>query len=123
MIIELPKDINGVVEVMEAAKNAIFAHCGYKQDWVVFPLDDQRDAYWCVEPSERGEVRWAEAPETLVDEEAGKYYNGAVYTQRFLKKWVFRGAELTLAVVDTQCDGNKLLMIFNNAKEQPWPTT
>lgn len=121
MIIELPKDINGVVEVMEAAKNAIFVHCGYKQDWVVFPLDDQRDAYWWVEPDERGEVRWAESAAKLFDDKAGDYYNGNIYTQRFLKKWVFRGKKLTLAVVDTHCDGNRLLMIFDNARELKRP--
>lgn len=44
-------------------------------------------------------------------------YECQIYTQRFLPKWVYRADELTMICVDTQTDGNKFLMIFDNAKE------
>jgi hypothetical protein len=44
-------------------------------------------------------------------------YHGPIYTQRFLPRWIYRGEECTMISVDTQCDGNKYLMIFSNEKE------
>jgi hypothetical protein len=44
-------------------------------------------------------------------------YAAEIYTQRFLPKWVYRGAEYTMVCVDTRTDGNKFLMVFDNKKE------
>ena len=51
------------------------------------------------------------------DREAGEYYSASIYTQRFLRKWVYRGKDFTLVCMDTHTDGNKFLGVFDNSKE------
>jgi hypothetical protein len=55
------------------------------------------------------------------DDEYGAYgdvlYEHTIYTQRHLPRWVYRGKELTLVVVDTGTDCNQLLQIFRNKNE------
>lgn len=100
-----------------ALREQIFAYFGYVEDWVVIPLDDQRARFWRIEGGEGhgGEVMYADTLEQLDSD--GDYYSGSIYTQRFLPKWVYRGAEFTMIAVDTHTDGNKFLMVFDNAKE------
>lgn len=97
----------------------IFDYFGYKEDWKVIPLDDRTDQYWMVILDERGGGSYCHHEEPLTKEsvEAGVIYGGSIYTQRFLPKWVYRGAEYTMVCADTHTDGNKFLMIFDNTKE------
>jgi len=109
------------------ARAAIFTHVGYVEDWCVLPIDDSRDQFWAIDEHEREWVKFSPKREAIAywiaghDDEYGPYgnecYENAIYTQRHLKKWVYRGAELTLVVVDTQTDGNKFLQIFRNTNE------
>jgi hypothetical protein len=48
----------------------------------------------------------------------GKYYENVVYTQRFLRKWVYESDDYTMIVVDTMTDGNKFLKVFDNEKRR-----
>lgn len=119
-----------VDEVMDRfleARKELFAHVGYVEDWCVFPVDDSRDQFWTVDKTEREWVKFSPKREALLywleehDDEYGDYakvlYQNAIYTQRFLPKWVYRGAELTMIVVDTQTDGNKFVQFFRNDHE------
>ncbi len=108
--------INAKIEVYEEARQAIFDHVGYVEDWVVIPLDDQRRRFWRLDGENRGSVHYADSKEELINEE-GNYYTAEIYTQRHLPKWVYRGKEITLVCADTHCDGNKFLFIFDNEKE------
>lgn len=96
----------------------IFEYFGYKEDWRILPLDDAREFFWKLDGEGPGVVKHAFTEEELADED-GDYYENDIYTQRHLPKWVYRGAEFTLIVVDTNTDGNKLLQIFANANERP----
>lgn len=100
----------------------IYDYFGYEEDWVVIPLDDCTNRYWSLIQNQYGggHVFWGDAGKCLTLEDITKgesIYSGVIYTQRFLPKWVFRGAEYTMVSVDTQCDGNKLLMVFDNNLE------
>jgi len=99
-------------------KKKIFEYFGYVEDWVCIPIDDSRSQYWslCEEKDGSGEVLFHEDKETVIDKD-GDHYSNEIYTQRFLPKWVYRGEEYTMIVVDTRTDGNKFLQIFDNAKE------
>jgi len=91
---------------------------GYVEDWVKIPLEDSREYCWAINgDDERGAVIFADSEEQLRDEEAGDYYANEIYTQRFLSKYVYRTEEYTMICVDTHCDGNKFLQIFDNEKE------
>jgi hypothetical protein len=104
------------IEAYEEARQAIFDHVGYVEDWVVIPLDDQRTRFWRVKSERSGQVEYADSVEELKREE-GNCYSATIYTQRHLPKWVYRGEEITLVCADTHCVGNKFLFIFDNKKE------
>ena len=93
----------------------IYDYFGYVEDWVVIPLDDCTSYFWELGEDE---VRYSEEVEKLEDWEAGQYYAAEIYRQRFLPKWVYRVEDYTMVCADTHVDGNKFLMVFDNAKEQ-----
>ena len=100
----------------------IHKYFGYKEDWVKIPFDDCTGKYWAVIQGSTGggSVFWLEdgvSPSREVIESGHQMFGGIIYTQRFLPKWVYRADEHTMVCVDTQCDGNKFLMIFDNDKE------
>lgn len=96
----------------------VFDYFGYKEDWVAIPLSDETRMSWFIEEDGNGggQVFYHEKF-TLDDATGGAFYGGSIYTQRFLPKWVYRGKDYTMVSVDTHTDGNKFLMVFDNAKE------
>jgi hypothetical protein len=124
----MPKvQINDVVDSFLAARRAIFKHVGYVENWRVLPIDDSRDQFWAVDRHEHEWVKFSPSREALAywlaehDDMYGPYedvlYENAIYTQRHLAQWVYRGTELTLVIADTQTDGNQVLQIFCNKNE------
>jgi len=98
----------------------IHKYFGYKEDWVCIPMDNRMGDYWMViGEGADGRGRYVYSPEPFTEEiiEGGNVYSGMIYTQRFLKQWVYRGEELTMVCANTQTDGNKFLMLFENDKE------
>ena len=80
-------------------------------------MSDETEYFWSLSGDGHGDsVRYADSPEQLADEDAGDYYSAEIYTQCFLPKWVYRGADFTMISADTNVDGNKFLMIFDNEK-------
>jgi hypothetical protein len=96
----------------------IFNYFGYVENWRAIPLEDSREYFWKLDGEGPGTVKFADTEEELEDEEAAKYCEEEIYTQRRLPKWVYRGAEFTMVAVDTHVDGNKFLRIFTNANER-----
>lgn len=96
----------------------LYEYFGYEENWRVFPIDDATAYYWRLEGEGPGTVYFADTVEDLEDkDDRGNYYSSEIYTQRHLEKWVYRGKDYTMIVVDTQTDGNKFLSIFDNSKE------
>lgn len=106
--------INVYFEIAEE----IHKYFGYKEDYVCIPMDNRMDDHWMV-IGEGVDGRYVYSPEPFTKEsiEAGNVFSGLIYTQRFLKKWVYRAKEMTLLCANTQTDGNKFLMLFDNDKE------
>lgn len=104
----------------QAARKALFAYFGYVEDWRILPLEDCTKYYWQLHGGEAhgGVVEYADLKVELTDSGTGDYYQNDIYTNRFLPKWVYRGPEYTMIVVDTHTDGNKLLQVFTNDKEK-----
>jgi len=117
--------IHETIDEFFELREAIFKHVGYVEDWRVLPLADEREMYWSVDADERVFVKFAPRREALAywlkHDDWGPYgnelYDNEIYTQRHLPKWVYRGAKVTLVVVDTHTDGNKLLQLFRNDRE------
>jgi hypothetical protein len=100
----------------------LFDYFGYVENWKVIPVNDATLYYWKLSGESFGnkgysdEVLFADTLEELESQD-GNFYSNEIYTQRFLPKWVYRGADYTMVVVDTHTDGNKFLQIFDNSKE------
>jgi hypothetical protein len=106
-----------LLNIYTDARQQLFDYFGYVEDWVVIPVDDATMYHWHLTGEGYGdEVQFAETVEEF-ESESGNYYVNEIYTQRHLPKWVYRGAEYTMVVVDTHTDGNKFLQIFDNTKE------
>jgi len=94
----------------------IYEYFGYKEDWVVIPLDDATGYYWAIVGGEQGGVvRYSEQKESSLKVDGT--YEDDIYTQRFLPKWVYRGKDFTMVCCDPHVDGNHFLRVFDNLKE------
>ena len=96
----------------------LYDYFGYEENWVVIPVNNCTGYYWSLSGEGYGDsVYFAQYMEDFAD---GEYYSDGIYTQRFLPKWVYRGKDYTMVVVDTHTDGNKFLQIFDNSLEVPY---
>ncbi|AUR89231.1 hypothetical protein NVP1121O_203 [Vibrio phage 1.121.O._10N.286.46.C4] len=99
----------------EKMKKEIFEYFGYVEDWRILPLVFDTDMYWAVDDVS---VVFSEDLSNLIEEDlVGNHYENTIYKQRHLPKWVYRGEEYTMIVVDTPSDGNQCLQVFSNSKE------
>lgn len=103
----------------------VHEYFGYVEDWVNIPMDDHREMYWILHEDKNddgetygGSIHYYNEPLEDGYDNDGDYYSAMIYTQRFLPKWIYRAEKYTMVCMDTQCDGNKFLGIFDNEKEQ-----
>lgn len=101
-----------IIDSFFHAKQAIYDHVGFKEDYVFYPIDDCREMYWALD---NGSIKHAETMEKFNSD--GDYYLDDVYTQRFYKQWVYRGEKYTMIFCDPHVDGMKYFCIFDNEKE------
>ncbi len=123
----MSEDIAEIVDQYQILEARIFEHCGYKHDWRVFPMVDDREHYWHVDPAEREEIKFSPRREALEywlgdhDDEYGEHgdhlYSSRIYTYRHFKKYVYRGPTYTLVLAEPGSDMNLWLMLLDNAKE------
>ena len=100
--------------------NQIHEHFGYVEDWKVIPMSNETEYYWMIIDNEDGRGICVRSDEPFTEDSikgGNRIYSGSIYTQRFLNKYVYRSEDYTMAAIDTQTDGNKFLMIFDNEKE------
>lgn len=107
---------NDLMKNFNAAKQAIYDHVGFKEDWTVYAIDDRTEMFWAVDFKGKS-VRYASAPKQLSSPDQD-YYEDEIYTQRFYSQWIYRGKDLTMIFVDTHTDGNKFFAFFDNTKEE-----
>jgi len=98
-------------------REQVFAYFEYVEDWRILPIADYRECFWKLDGEGPGTVKFAETEAELATED-GQYFENEIYTQRHLPKWVYRGADYTMVVVDTHTDGNQFLQVFANANER-----
>lgn len=108
-----------LIKEFNVAKQAIYDHVGFEEDWVVYPLDDCTREFWDTD----GEVlRYADSLDEF-EREAGNYYEEEVYKQRYYGKWVYEGESFTMIFANPGVDGMKWLRLFDNAKRIKEPET
>lgn len=99
----------------QAALQELYDHVGFEEDWVIYPIDDNTDKFWATDGHQ---VFYADSEEELKSQD-GNYYEDDVYKQRFYKKWIYRGKEMTMIFCHPHVDGMKWFRLFDNAKERP----
>ena len=93
---------------------------GYRHDWRVFPIVDNRGFYWMLDDSET-KIRFFRR-KTAIQQDLykGDYYDSDVYTYRHLKSYVYTIDSYTMILERTNCDGNIWLSIWDNKKRIEW---
>ena len=115
-----------LIDDYEKAKQAIYDHVGFTEDWVVFPLDDATYMFWLTfsdnvwyakTEAELKKGMYQELVELPGEgEAAAEIYSDWIYTQRHYPKHVYEGDELTMIFCDPQTDNCKWFRLFDNAK-------
>jgi hypothetical protein len=104
-----------------SARDALYAHCGFKEDWITFPIEaGNLESFWMVPNEElpNSPVRWAKDEKTLLDPNSEEYYSADLVKHRFFNgKSVFRGEDLTLVIGEPHVDGMRWLYVFDSHKE------
>lgn len=101
------------LDAYNEALEEIYNYFGFKEDWAVFPIDDNREMFWRI--INEHTVRFSKTKE-LLDDEEGDVYENEILHHRFYPKAIYEGPEYTMIMVDTHTDGNKFLQIFDNSK-------
>lgn len=99
-----------LVENYNKALKELYEHVGFKEDWVVCPIDDCTDKYWNVVGDT---VKYANSEDEFVNE-AGEYFEDELYKQRFYSKWIYEGEKLTMIFCNPHVDGVRWFRIFDN---------
>lgn len=104
--------MNKIIQNYELAKQALYDHVGFVEDWVVYAIDDKTSMFWQIVGNE---VKYSESKDNLQNEE-GDYYADEIYKQRFYSNHVYEGTEVTLIFCDPHTDGCKWFRVFDNSK-------
>jgi len=107
--------LNGFFNLRREIKD----YFGYKDDWEMLPIDDERDMNWMLVEGKTPFVIYSEkpiTPETMFED--GCCF-GPVCGFLTTHRTAYRCEDLVAIPVDTQNDGNKFLMIFTTSKEVP----
>lgn len=115
--------IDDEVDKYFEARQKIFEHVKYHERWRDFPLEDSRNSYWAIadntvkfSPDHKALVYWLTHDDHDYGEYADKLFENVI-SDHAGESGVYRGAELTAIVADTQTDGNVFLQIFRNTHE------
>lgn len=101
-----------LIENYNKALQDLYDHVGFKEDWVVYPIDDCSESYWDIIGDN---VRWAPTIELFNSD--GDYYQDDIYKQRFYSKWIYEGQDYTMIFCDPHVDGMKWFRVFDNNKK------
>lgn len=121
------RTIDEIIDDLFDARQKIFKHVGYTEQWRDMPFEDSRDEFWAITDND-SVVKYSSEREALTywleahDDEYGPYgdklYSNEIYASRHdAKSGIHRGAELTMLCVDTNTDGNKFFQLFRNDHE------
>lgn len=90
-------------------ENEIYEYFGFVQQWTIFPLSDETAHYWFVD---NDKCYYNLEPFSEENIEDGRHSSGVV-----MKKGILAKDDYTMIAIDTLCDGNRYLGIFDNEKQ------
>jgi hypothetical protein len=101
---------NDVVSAFIKARDALYEHFGFEEDWVMYPLNfEALNDLWCIRDDE---IHWWRK------ENKDDYYSADIFRHRFYPKGsIFRGSEFTMIFGHPHVDGMTWAYIFKNKNE------
>ena len=93
---------------------------GYKEDWEVLPLSDERDMYWMLVEGKSPFVVYSTEPLTVDAINDIGICIQFVYGCHRTRRTAYRRDDLVAVPLGPDIDGNRFLMIFDAAKEAPF---
>jgi hypothetical protein len=126
--------MNVLLQNFISSRDALYDHCGFKEDWITFPIEaDDIEKYWHIEnevwkqdgteeeskSTFDGTLRMADTVDKLKDKnDEQDYYESSLVRHRFFYgKSVYRGKDLTLVIGYPHVDSMTWLYVLDNAKE------
>jgi len=111
-----------IIKNYKAALQELYDHVGFREDWVVLPIDDRTDMFWRINDNEDKVVYFFELEYLPIKDgdeadRGGNFYSDEIYKQRFYTEHVYRGKDYTMIMVDTHTDGNRFFAFYDNKKE------
>jgi hypothetical protein len=92
---------------------SIHKYFGYEMNWCEYPIMDHTEYYWTVE----GDYTVHFSETKLEKVEDGFDDVGAEYSCDIIHDVRLEKDKYTMINIDTRCDGNKYLAIFDNSKK------
>lgn len=111
------KHVKDKLDQLFSLEEQIHEAFGYQQQWRIFPIVDMREFHWHLEHESGGTLRYWNTHEQALARDENHEYEAVVYTQRHLEKWVYRAEGFVMILMDTHCDMNIYLGVFDEAKE------
>lgn len=107
-------NIKNLLNRYQEIEQQIYNYFGYKEDWSKFCIDDCTEYFWYFGKCE--DVFYCNARNK---EEAKKIILIGIesYSCRIINNHIYKKNDLTLMLLNTECDGNIFLSIFDNSKE------
>lgn len=108
---------NNVISDYFKLLDEVYKYFDFKEDWVIYPIEDYRGYYWYIdyENNDYGEAVIYSKNSDILNSD---YYSSEIHHQRFYEKYIYRGEDYTLIIIDTHTDGNKFFAIFENSFER-----
>jgi len=117
-----PEQLKDAIDQYFALEEDIKEPLGWVDSWKILPLEDNRQSYWLLAGDDKKTGRdctviTLKEPITFEAAKKGEVSGSQIYTQRDHERWIFRAGGVVLIPVDTQTDGNVLLLLLDAAKE------
>lgn len=107
-------NIKNLLNRYQEIEQQIYNYFGYEEEWRKMPLDDCTEYFWCFDGN--GNVHYCEAKNKTLAKEIIKKGEHS-YSDKIRKNIIHIKCDLTLICLNTNCDFNVFLSIFDNSKE------
>ncbi len=104
-----------LIERFDNAKQDLYDHVGFKEDWPVYPIANHTEMFWKI-ASDQKNVRFAETKNKFISLDGGYYFNEILNLIKYNKS-IYRGKEFTMIFVDLTIDNIRYFAFFSNDKE------
>lgn len=101
--------MDDIVDQYFSLEEKLQDHFGYEPSWSVYPFADYRDYFWYVDGKI---IRHSENKDSLINDDENNLYDCET-----LGNDAYVAGTYVLIPVDTRCDGNCFLAIFDMTKQ------